>query len=857
MSENVSVLPLVVRKSSLIHFFPNRFRLKGLQESADVEALAEQIVFKSSGLIDMRQIPDVISIINYLKRRRSQSSIPQTVSGRHIDQLRPKTASARLDNFLRTKSSMEQERQEEQTLQVISSDFWRDLCRLESEKDACSLGHLDSYIEMLYDEGGKKKEGAANIYWLSQDKDNLDEITNNETLLCVLARMLREEGKKSLELATLVVAIFSQLSMYHDFHPVIAQYKFGSACLDLVQHEINREETWFQDMNETRKRQKAITANGEHNGSTNGKVIDSANSVDYDKSLKKYQLLVKRQNHFLKASFILLMNLSEDKKVEVKMLNKGILPLLVKSLEREALADFFLVIQSFLTRLARFLDNKNQLRDMSIIEKLYAILSASISNSSINIPLIHSNLSLLVNLSFDSKMRNKMVSIGVLPKLLYLWSRDKLATKPQTEKLMLLVLYHMSHGVRLRGLFNFSFGVGMQSMDIIMNRVMRVIEIKSSGESNSLCRNWQEILALAVNLSLNEKNAKKMSEDGRLQVLLEKVFMLKKSCKEADLLSIYILKILRNMSFFVASEKSDFEEHADAICKAIFLEDVFRKTLDQKISSKQSEKEDLEETFVLECLGILSNMGSVPSVNWIQLYRKYSIWPWMKLRLNLNSSVEDDVVLAMIVFMASSSLEEATASFLSSNKGFFNILLDILRTKQEDDEIVLQTVCLINTMTKHKSSRQAIQADGRVTQYMTNLMTDKNMDIRSLASETLNLLSENNSSLTKQIRLEKFKNHNKKWIDMMERHEAADDGSSYSDDFDGDGSDELFGDHDLEDDDLNIMLKADLLSSSLDSVSDPSLTTPSRMGWDMNDLMDVSPKSRPVSTRPTTSYKRR
>jgi hypothetical protein len=456
-------------------------------------------------------------------------------------------------------------------------------------------------------------------------------------------------------------------------------------------------------------------------------------------------------------------------------------------------------------------------------------------------------------------MRNRMVSIGILPKLLYLWSRDKLASHPDTEKLMLLVLYQMSQGTRVRGLFNFSFGLGMESIDIIMNRVMRVIEIKSSGtESNgsSLYSNWREILSIAVNLSLNEKNARKMVEDGKLQILLEKVFMLKKSYKEADLLSIYILKILRNMSFFLSTEKSDFEEHADPICKAIFHDDVFRKTMDQKINSRHTEREDLQETFVLECLGILSNLSKVQSVDWHELYDKYSIWPWIEQRLIQNSGIEDDVILGMVVFMGTSAVQEETASLLVSSKEFFNIVLDLLRMKQEDDEIVLQTVHLINTMAKHKSPREAIQEEGRVTQYLTNLVSDKNPDIRRHATETLNLLSENNLNLMKQIRLEKFKNHNKKWLEMIERQDAADDDSNYFDEF-GDANDELFDEHDLEEEDLNVILKPDLLSSSLDSVSDQSLTTPSRMGWDMNDFMEVTPKPRPLSTRPTTSYKRR
>lgn len=117
-------------------------------------------------------------------------------------------------------------------------------------------------------------------------------------------------------------------------------------------------------------------------------------------------------------------------------------------------------------------------------------------------------------------------------------------------------------------------------------------------------------------------------------------------------------------------------------------------------------------------------------------------------------------------------------------------------------------------------------------------------------------MSEGNQSLEKEIHLEKFKNHNKKWLEMMEKHDVANDISNFSDDEDEE-NEELFGHQELDDPDFNVMLKPDGLSSSLDSVSDSNLSTPSRMGWDLNDMMESGSRMRPVSARPTTSYKRR
>jgi len=58
------------------------------------------------------------------------------------------------------------------------------------------------------------------------------------------------------------------------------------------------------------------------------------------------------------VSYYLLLNLSEDLKVELKMRNKGISKLLVKTLDRDNVELLILVI-SFLKKLSIFVENKN------------------------------------------------------------------------------------------------------------------------------------------------------------------------------------------------------------------------------------------------------------------------------------------------------------------------------------------------------------------------------------------------------------------------------------------------------------------------------------------------------------------
>lgn len=60
------------------------------------------------------------------------------------------------------------------------------------------------------------------------------------------------------------------------------------------------------------------------------------------------------------VSFYLLLNLAEDTKVEVKMRNKNIVPLLMKTLERDH-HELLILVVSFLKKLSIFVENKNEM----------------------------------------------------------------------------------------------------------------------------------------------------------------------------------------------------------------------------------------------------------------------------------------------------------------------------------------------------------------------------------------------------------------------------------------------------------------------------------------------------------------
>jgi len=69
------------------------------------------------------------------------------------------------------------------------------------------------------------------------------------------------------------------------------------------------------------------------------------------------------------VAFHLLLNLAEDLQIERKMKNRQVISLLMSMLERNN-PDLLFIVLNFLKKLSIFGENKNEMRDQGIIEKL-------------------------------------------------------------------------------------------------------------------------------------------------------------------------------------------------------------------------------------------------------------------------------------------------------------------------------------------------------------------------------------------------------------------------------------------------------------------------------------------------------
>lgn len=85
-----------------------------------------------------------------------------------------------------------------------------------------------------------KARACGFIAALFRRPELLEPLVGHPSLLSTLGRVLRDEGKRSVELSTHVVSAFFALSSFSQFHPLILEQQIGALTMDLVDLELKR-----------------------------------------------------------------------------------------------------------------------------------------------------------------------------------------------------------------------------------------------------------------------------------------------------------------------------------------------------------------------------------------------------------------------------------------------------------------------------------------------------------------------------------------------------------------------------------------------------------------------------------------
>ncbi|KAL1022826.1 hypothetical protein UPYG_G00032860 [Umbra pygmaea] len=534
-------------------------RLKSLSANTDIGSLARKVV-EECRLIHPAKLPEVEQLLFYLQKRKNPDK--------------------------REKHSP------------------RDLTPFEEMEldEEASINSIDDYVELLYEDIPEKVRGATLILHLARNPDNLEELLQNETALGALARVLREDWKQSVDLATTIIYVFFCFSSFSQFHGLVTHYKIGALCMNIIEHELKRYDLWQEELQKKKK------ANILQLWSICVVCVTYGEQKDYEKALKKYQGLLTKQEQLLRVALYLLLNLAEDMRTELKMRNKNIVHTLVKTLDRQD-EELLLLVLSFLKKLSIFLENKNDMAETDVVEKLARLVPCEHED------LLNITLRLLLNLSFDTGLRSQMVQSGLIPKL------STLLADESQRQLCVCILYHISVDDRFKSMFAYT--------DCIPQLMKMLFDCGGSPLD-------PELISFCINLAANDRNAQVICEGHGLKMLMSRALKLK---------DVLIMKMVRNLSQHDGPTKNLFIDYVGDLAAQVGREE--------------------KEEYVIECLGTLANL-TIPDLDWELVLKEYNLVPYLKDHLNPGSAEDDLILEVVILIGTVSTDDSCAAMMARS-----------------------------------------------------------------------------------------------------------------------------------------------------------------------------------------------
>uniref|UniRef100_A0AAF5PNU0 Kinesin-associated protein 3 n=1 Tax=Wuchereria bancrofti TaxID=6293 RepID=A0AAF5PNU0_WUCBA len=606
-------------------------QLKDLNERVDTLALARHILQVCSIIPECR-IHELEQILYYLQKRHSSSNVNLSAEG----------------------------------LNVISTS-------------RASISNIEDYIEMLYDEVSEKTKATSLFLKLSQNHRNLQQLIGNEVLMGALVRVLRDDWKKSFELATNIITVFYNFSIYINFHQILAHHKIGSLSMQIVDYGLKRWEAW------------------------------KAEACHSDEcTTRRLNLAVRKQQQLIAACLNLLLNLAEDIRVEMKMVNRRIVALLSKCIQdHDAVLSLLLSATNFLLKLSIYTENKEAMISGRVVENISLLFPIK------NTTLRHSAIQLLFNLSFIPSLRDQMVSAGFISHVAPLID-DESALK---------LLYQLSINDDAKAMITYT--------DALQN-LMRIL----------LTDNGSNIVkAILINIALEKRNAQLLcGNDGEgLNLLIEAALNGKDQL---------LLKIVRNIAIHGGPTQAMFSKWAIRLLEIVV--------------DKKDEKG--LDSFALECLGIINQLTSV---DWASLAEQVSLIPWIEDNLKGQLMVQShaDQLLQVIILCGTMARQLNAARLIVP---LTDQLIELLTVHQEDDEMVIQVVYVFYAIITHEELSESVMGgSAHIGAYLIDLMHDKNVPLRAVCDRALSIIAERSEEWARKMDVERFRWHNLQWLEMV------------------------------------------------------------------------------------------
>ncbi|KAM7543232.1 hypothetical protein Aperf_G00000005562 [Anoplocephala perfoliata] len=583
--------------------------------------------------------------------------------------------------------------------------------------EVASMNDLDSYLDLLYEDIPEQIRASALILQLARNPNNLNEICQKEALIGALARVLREEWRKSIHLTTNLMYIFFCLSSFSNFHSLITHFKIGALCMTILEHELLLYADWMEEIRKV--------------GSEN-----NDDSSVYKATVKKIDNLIRKQEQLFRVSIYMLLHLAEKEELEEKMSRRGIVYILCQCLCRKN-QNLLILVVSFLQKLSLYQENIEQMVENNIMEGLLDQLTAGQPE------LVRPILRLLYNLSFNQGLRASMMKLDLPRKLV------SLINEPVHQETVLRILYQLSKEDKFKSL-------------IAKSGCLPFLMRSFTNDSTKDLSSELECLSLLINLACDQTAARILGESEGIRILLKHAFATR---------SPLLMKLLRNLSQF-EDLRIQFIDHLPDLASSItWLKkgNVISKG-DVKLSEDSDiEVEDAEDLFSLECLGTLANL-QLENFDFLRILEDLHLLPWIEDMLSGDKQDhrDDDILLETIRLISTICIDvEAAKVLVLGGSTVIPKLIDLLGVIEADEEMVFQIFCIFHRLLSYEETRNHIIKELQTSKRIFDSAKNENMVLREIQNDILNIISEHDAVWSEAVRSDRFKIYNSKWIQMI------------------------------------------------------------------------------------------
>eukprot|EP01105_Mastigella_eilhardi_P018154 TRINITY_DN419_c0_g2_i1.p1 TRINITY_DN419_c0_g2~~TRINITY_DN419_c0_g2_i1.p1 ORF type:complete len:970 (-),score=282.86 TRINITY_DN419_c0_g2_i1:45-2579(-) len=587
--------------------------------------------------------------------------------------------------------------------------------------NAVGLEHLPRYIKQLRKDLPDKLQAAKCILELAKAPDNLSPLldANDGALLGVLARVIKEDSKLSIELTITLMYIAFCFSMYSQFHQDLAKHRIGDSCFRCVETEIQRKRVFEEDLRGRKQQYEEMGMSAEAKAELKQKLA---------RMQKNYVAMCRDQDVLLAVCFHVLLNLAEDAKVEEKMLKRHISEYLITALATQHV-DLLMVVLTFLKKLSIYRENVVVMAGNGVLEALRPVLETP------HDPVVVTALRFLYNLSFDPRLQEQMVKHGYIAKLVAFMPNVSYQTT------VLKVLYHLSRDDRFKPDFCYT--------DCIA--ILRQLMVDSVEQISA------DVAALTLSLVSNSQNADSFcSCSSHLSQL---------ALRFKHTQDVLLLRVLHAIALSESSQVA-LLPHVETLVE---------------VMTKHTENKPLMKEIFATVSCINTEKVSWPALaNKFKLFEFIAAFFNEDFQ---GSDDEEEFILELVVLLGcilGAPGKNTVPAAMTAN--LHNLLYPLLTEYSRSTDVLLAVLdCYRRMFFCHEALNGLLKLE--LAKPLLEYLSTKNQSVYSAVVDLLDIIMENDEHWAETIRARKFHAYNAQWIDAVtnrpgEEYYESDDASA-------------------------------------------------------------------------------